>query len=90
MEKLKMPVNDAFGIIPLQCPYCKTPMRLTCGNSGFSHWSCRICNKEFEFHIQTERFTNEINKQSPLPEYPVGWANFFKHFLVKFKYYEKV
>ena len=57
-----MPVNDDLGITPLKCPYCKTPMRLICGNSGFSYWSCKICNKEFEFHIQTERFTDEINK----------------------------
>lgn len=54
-----MPVRDDLDIIPLKCPYCKTPMRLTFGNSGFSYWSCAICNKEFEFHIQTEQFTDE-------------------------------
>ena len=57
-----MPVHDELGITPLKCPYCQIPMKLTCGNSGFSYWSCGICNKEFEFHIQTERFTDEINK----------------------------
>lgn len=56
-----MPVNDALGITPLKCPYCKIPMRLTCGNSGFSYWSCENCHKEFEFNIQTEQFTDEIN-----------------------------
>ena len=57
-----MPIHDDLDITPLKCPYCKTPMRLTCGNSSFSYWFCVICNKEFEFHIQTERFTDEINK----------------------------
>ena len=57
-----MPINDELGITPLKCPYCKTPMRLTCENSGFSYWSCGICNKEFEFHIQTEQFTDEIDR----------------------------
>ena len=59
-EKI-MPVNDALGITPLKCPYCKIPMRLTCGNPGFSYWSCENCHKEFEFNIQTEQFTDEIN-----------------------------
>lgn len=57
-----MPIHDDLGITFLKCPYCKIPMRLTCGNSGFSYWSCEICNKEFEFHIQTEQFTDEVNR----------------------------
>lgn len=57
-----MPVHDDLGITPLKCPYCKAPMKLTCGNSGFSYWFCESCNKEFEFHIQTEQFTDETDK----------------------------
>ena len=57
-----MIVNDEFGTTPLKCPYCKIPMRLTCEHSGFSYWSCEICNKEFKFHTQTERFIGEVNR----------------------------
>ena len=32
-----MSVKNDLGITPLKCPYCKTPMRLICGNSGFNH-----------------------------------------------------
>ena len=56
-----MPVNDALDITFLTCPYCKNPMRLTCGNPVFSYWFCKVCNKEFEFNVWTERFTNKIN-----------------------------
>ena len=75
-----MPVNDALGITPLKCPYCKIPMRLTCGNSGFSYWSCENCHKEFEFNIQTEQFTDEINSQLPLSGLPISLAG-LSHFL---------
>lgn len=57
-----MPVNDELSITFLKCPYCKNPMRLTCGNPGFSYWFCKVCNKEFEFNVWTEKFTDEINK----------------------------
>ena len=43
----------------LKCPYCKEPMRLTAGNSGFSYWECYNCNKSFEYNIQTETFCDE-------------------------------
>ena len=38
-----MPVHDDLGITPLKCPYCKTPMRLTCvvrkpNDKGYSEW----------------------------------------------------
>lgn len=42
-----------------KCPYCKTHMRLTCGNVAFSYWLCNNCNKEFEYNIWTEKFTDE-------------------------------
>ena len=56
-----MLVHDDLGPTPLKCPYCKTPMNLICGNPVFSYWECETCHKEFEFNVQTEEFTDEIN-----------------------------
>lgn len=49
-------------VITPKCPYCRTRMNLISRNLVFSYWGCETCHKEFEIHIQTEQFTNEIDK----------------------------
>ena len=49
-------------ITTLCCPHCHKPMIWLGGNPIFSYWICKHCSIEFEYHIWTETFHDEINK----------------------------
>ena len=62
IHTLMMDVRDLLGlknITTLLCPCCETPMELTGGNSTFSYWHCKKCDKNSTFNVFIERFESE-------------------------------
>lgn len=48
-----------INITTLKCPYCKIPMKWNWGKQIFSYWTCKKCNKNFEYNVLLEQFTGE-------------------------------